>query len=241
MPGRSLQSQSTTIFTNVDRTVTREIDVRLLEYGDVFRVPPDTRIATDGIVVFGGSEVDESMVSGESLPVAKSIDSEVFAGSINGTGTIDVAVTKLPFENTISKIAELVDEAELNKPRIQAIADKFAGYFVPFILFLTMTVYIVQFVVGFNIRQLTKPRAAVEAISYAIAALVVSCPCAIGLAVPMVVFIANGLAAKHGVVLKDPQVVELLRKTTDVVLDKTGTLTDDNMTMVTERYLATDE
>ncbi|KAF2098307.1 Cu2+-exporting ATPase [Rhizodiscina lignyota] len=233
---RSLQSTTALIYTNRERTMTREIDVRLLEHSDVFRVAPESRIVTDGTVVYGGSEVDESMVTGEPIPVAKSIDSQVVAGSVNGFGALDVALTKLPFENTISTIATMVDEAELSKPRSQAIADQFAGYFVPVVLVITVVVFVIQILVRKFALRVSAADAAVDAITYAIATLIVSCPCAIGLAVPMVVVIASGVTAKRGVVMKDPQMVEIARKTTHVVFDKTGTLTEESMTVTAEYY-----
>jgi len=136
---RSLQPAKALLLSK-DRRTTTEIDVRLLQYGDIFRVPPDSRIVTDGIVVHGGSEVDESMVTGESMPVAKAIGSKVIAGSVNGSGMIDVLLEKLPWENTISTIATMVDEAELSKPKVQKLADKIAGYFVPVIVTITVIV-----------------------------------------------------------------------------------------------------
>lgn len=133
---------------------TRLIDARLLQYGDVFKVPPETRIVTDGKVMHGGSEVDESMITGEPLPVAKAKGSLVQAGTNNGRGTIIVTLTKLPHENTISNIATLVENAELTKPKAQAIADRIATWFVPVITVIALSVFIIWITVQ---RYVTVP------------------------------------------------------------------------------------
>lgn len=204
---------------------THTIDARLLQYGDIFRVTPHANVVTDGVIVRGETEIDESMLTGESKPINKTLGSEIIAGSTNGWGTIDVRITRLPSENTISTIAKLVDEAAFSKPPIQEIVNKVAGYFVPFMIGLTIVVFVVQILHRIMAEHKGKPKAFADALQYAIAVLIVSCPCAIALAVPMVVFIAGGVAAKHGVVLKDPIVLEVASKTSHVVFDKTGTLT----------------
>ncbi|KAF3006579.1 hypothetical protein E8E13_006813 [Curvularia kusanoi] len=218
---------------------TKEIDARLLQYGDYFKVLPHTRIVTDGTVSYGGSEVDESMLTGESIPVAKGVHSNVFAGTMNGNGTLIVALKALPHENTVHKIAAMVECAELTKPKIQALADCLAGYLVPLIAAAAYIVFMVWFLTGRLEHKQSWSAAAIRAITYAIATLVVSCPCAIGLAVPMVVLIAGGVAARYGVVFKNPQMLEVARNATDVVFDKTGTLTTSYFTVVNEQYFGT--
>ena len=161
------------------------IDARLLQYGDRFKVLPDSRVPTDGTVVSGTSEADESMVTGESRPVLKELKSNVIAGSINGPGTLVVRLTRLPGENTISTIASMVDEAKLSKPKIQDMADRVASYFVPVVLLLTVLTFVVWVAVGIAVRHQPGSEAAINAITFAISVLIVSCPCAIGLAVPM--------------------------------------------------------
>lgn len=214
-----------------------EIDTRLFQYGDIFRVMPYSRIATDGTVVSGASEVDESLMTGESLPVAKTVGSAVIAGSVNGASVLDVRVTRLPGENTVSTIAMMIDEAKASKPKIQATADRVAGYFVPFVVVLTTIIFVVRMAVSIFVNDRTPSAAAVEAITFAIAVLIVSCPCAIGLAVPMVIVIASGVAAERGIVFKDAETVELARKASHVVFDKTGTLTWNELTVSVEQYL----
>ncbi|KAF2636607.1 copper-translocating P-type ATPase [Massarina eburnea CBS 473.64] len=214
-----------------------EIDTRLLQYGDVFKVSPDCAIPTDGMVLSGASEIDESMITGEAMPVAKTVKSIVRAGTINGSGTLTIRLTRLPGDNTISTIANMVDEAKLSKPKIQDIADRVAGYFVPMIVALTMVTFVIWIVVGVAIKKQTAPSAAVQALTYAITVLIVSCPCALGLAVPMVIVIASGVAAQRGIIFKSANSIEVAYKTTDVVFDKTGTLTRGELSISSEEWL----
>ncbi|KAH9867254.1 hypothetical protein IAQ61_007846 [Plenodomus lingam] len=235
---RSLQTP-TAILVNGEGSK-EEIDARLLQFGDIFRVAPDTRIPTDGTVVNGVSEVDESMLTGESKPVYKQTGSSVIAGSINGSGMLTVRLTRLPGNNTITTIACMVDEAKLSKPKIQEIADKVASYFVPVVVALTIITFVIWVAVGIAVRRQSGSEATIEAITYAITVLIVSCPCAIGLAVPMVIVIASGVAAKRGVVFKSSNSIEVAYKTTDVVFDKTGTLTTGELAVTHEEYFAED-
>ena len=209
----------------------QEIDVRLLHYGDHFKVLPDSRIPTDGTVVTGSSEVDESMLTGESVPVEKRVQSRVIAGTMNGSGSLIVRLTRLPGDNTVTTIAAMVDEAKLSKPKLQDLADKVASYFVPVVIILTVTVFVVWIAVGIAVQQKSGSEATVDAITYAITVLIVSCPCAIGLAVPMVVVIASGVAAERGVIFKSASAIEVAYKTSHVVFDKTGTLTQGKLTV----------
>ncbi len=231
---RSLQATTAILVTNGKGEM--EVDTRLLQYGDVFKVVPDSRIVTDGTVLFGTSEVDESMMTGEARLVEKRVGSSVVAGSLNGSGLLDIQLTRLPGDNTISTIAGMVDEAKLSKPKIQETADHVAGYFVPVIITLTIITLIIWIAVGITVRKQTGSEAAIQAITFAIAVLIVSCPCAIGLAVPMVVVIAGGVAADHGVVFKTAETIEIARKASHVVFDKTGTLTQGKLAVTAEEY-----
>lgn len=217
------------------------IDARLLQYGDLFKVMPDSRVPTDGTVISGTSEVDESMVTGESTPVLKEPKSMVIAGSINGPGALVVRLTRLPGDNTISAIASMVDEAKLSKPKIQEMADKVASYFVPVVLLLTILTFAVWVAVGVAVRHQSGSEAVANAITFAISVLIVSCPCAIGLAVPMVVVIATGVAADRGVIFKTAQSIEIAHKASHVVFDKTGTLTEGKLTVVSEEWVDPDD
>ncbi|KAK1756608.1 copper-translocating P-type ATPase [Echria macrotheca] len=234
---RSLQASSATIVDEHGHGA-RDIDARLLQYGDFFKVAPDSRIPTDGTVVSGISEVDESMVTGESSPVEKRRKSAVIAGTINGSGTLVVRLNRLPADNTITAIATLVDEAKLTKPKIQDLADKVASFFVPVIVTIAVITFVSWLAFGMRVQGKSGSSAAIQAVTYAITVLIVSCPCAIGLAVPMVIVIGTGLAAHHGVVFKSSESIEVAHKAKHVVFDKTGTLTQGKLSVAREEYTA---
>ncbi|PSN65734.1 cation transport ATPase [Corynespora cassiicola Philippines] len=213
-----------------------EIDARLLQYGDRFRVQPHSRVPTDGRVVSGASEVDESMLTGENLPVAKQRGDHLIAGTVNGPGILEVQVTRLPGRNTVTDIAELVEEAANSKPRIQDVADRVASWFVPVVTACALITTIIWIAVGLRIRNESTGKAIADAITYAVAVLAVSCPCALGLAVPMVLVVAGGIAARGGVIIKSAQCTATAYKVTDVVFDKTGTLTESDFDVLDEVY-----
>lgn len=231
---RSLQA-STAIL--VDAACERDIDIRLLQHGDTFKVLPDCKVATDGTVLSGSSEVDESMITGESRPVEKHVGSPVIAGSINGGGTLVVRLSRVPGDNTISSIAAMVDEAKLSKPKLQDLADQVASYFVPVVVSLTIITFCIWVGVGIGVQGKSGSEAIIQAVTFAITVLIVSCPCAVGLAVPMVVVIASGVAAERGVIIKSASTIEVAHKTSHVVLDKTGTLTEGRLTVVRQAYI----
>ncbi|OTB05507.1 hypothetical protein M426DRAFT_319772 [Hypoxylon sp. CI-4A] len=236
---RTLQA-STAILIAKDGSET-EIDTRLLQYGDSFKVVPHSQVPTDGVVLSGVTEVDESMLTGESRPVEKKPGSTIIAGSLNGPSTVTARLTKLPGENTISTIAGMVDDAKLSKPKIQDLADRVASFFVPAVISLTIIVFVVWVGVGIRSQGKSGSEAVTQAITYAITVLIVSCPCAIGLAVPMVIVIACGVAAEKGVIFKASEAVEVAHNTTHVVFDKTGTLTNGKLCVATEEYVNTHE
>lgn len=238
---RSLQAQTALLVDKSNSSEAKGIDVRLLQYGDTFKVLPDVRIPTDGTVTSGSSEVNESMLTGESRPVEKNPKSRVIAGTINGSGSLIVKLTRLPGDNAINTIAAMVDEAKLSKPKIQELADKVASYFVPVIVGLTIITFVVWVAVGITIQGKTGSEATVQAVTYAITVLIVSCPCAIGLAVPMVVVICSGIAAERGVIFKSAHAIEVAHKASHVVLDKTGTLTQGKLGVAVEHYLGNGE
>ncbi|KAL4778181.1 E1-E2 ATPase-domain-containing protein [Aspergillus varians] len=233
---RSLQTPTATLVGESGANE-QEVDVRLLQYGDIFKVVPDSKIPTDGTVISGSSEVNESMITGESIPVEKSAKSTVVAGSVNGSGTLIVRLTRLPADNTISMIAGMVDQAKLSKPKIQDMADRVASYFVPVVIVLTVITFAIWIAVGIAVRNQSGSKAATEAITYAITVLIVSCPCAIGLAVPMVIVIAGGVAAERGIIFKTADSIEVAYKTSHVVFDKTGTLTQGKLTVAVENII----
>jgi heavy metal translocating P-type ATPase len=232
---RSLQTPIATVVIEKDNT-DMEIDARLLQYGDLIRIAPESRVPTDGIVTSGTSEIDESMISGESQLVEKQPGSIVIAGSVNGPGVLTVRLGRLPGNNTISIIANMVDEAKLSKPKVQYIADKIASYFVPLAIVLAILTFVIWILIGLKVRHQSASQAFTEALTYGITVIIVSCPCAIGLAVPMVIVIAGGVAAKHGIIFKTASIIEIARKTSHVVFDKTGTLTEGKLSIKMEKY-----
>lgn len=229
--------QSSTAFLIVPEThEEQEIDARLLQYQDIFKVLPETSVVTDGTVIAGTSEVDESMITGEATLVPKSPGSPIVAGSINHSGILTVRLSLLPGENTIKAIGLMVDEAKSSKTKIQEIADRVASYFVPVIFVITVLVFVVWVAVGKVIRDYDSTTTCITAMTYAISALIVSCPCAIGLAVPMVLVVAGGVAAKHGVIYKSAETIEIARNLSHVIFDKTGTLTQGSLAVEAEIY-----
>ncbi|KAL8687971.1 MAG: hypothetical protein Q9224_005005 [Gallowayella concinna] len=231
---KSLQAENTLLVKQSGET--SQLDARLLQYGDTVVVPPHTKIVTDGEVVDGSSEVDESMITGESSPVAKTISDSVIAGTMNGPSPLTIRLNRLPGQNSITDIADLVENALWNKPRAQDLADKVAGWFVPVVVGISCVVFAIWVVIGFQVRNQGAGGSIGLAITYGIAVLAISCPCALGLAVPLVLIIAGGVAAKSGVVIKNASATERAYRTTDVVFDKTGTLTTGVLEVVVERY-----
>ena len=234
---RSLQISKALLVRDEDLSV-EEIDVRLLQYGDIVRIMPEAKAVTDGTVISGVSEMDESSVTGESHPVAKSKSSPIVAGSLNGPNTLDIRVTRLSSDNTISVIANMVDKAKLSKPKVQEMADRIAGHFVPIILLITLITFSISVAIRIAVRSQASSSAAIDALTTAIAVLIISCPCAIGLAVPMVIVIAGGVAAKHGIIFTTANSIENAHKATHVVFDKTGTLTQGHLAVVESKYFA---
>lgn len=233
----SLRSLQATTAVIVEDGQDKEVDARLLQYGDLFKVGPHSVLPTDGTVLSGSSEVDESMLTGESVPVFKKEGSSVIAGTVNGSGTLIARLSRLPGKNTVTDIAQLVEEAANSKPKLQDVADRVASWFVPVVTSVAIIVVVVWLVIGFKIRKYNTGKAISNAITYAVATLAVSCPCALGLAVPMVLVVAGGVAARSGVIIKSAESTERARKVTDIVFDKTGTITEGDLDVVEEEYL----
>ena len=231
----SLQSP-TAILIDPDSEKESKLDARLLQHDDLFKVLPDSSVVTDGLVISGESEVDEAMITGEARPVLKRPGMTVVAGSVNYSGPFVARVTRVPGENTISIIGTMVDQVKSSKPDIQELADRVASYFAPAILGLAFIVFITWLIVGETIRHQSAAVASVNAMTFSISVLIVSCPCAIGLAVPMVVVIASGVAARHGLIFKTADTIDVARNISHVVFDKTGTLTQGNLHVTNEEY-----
>lgn len=233
----SIRSLQPSMALLVDDAEEKEVDARIVQYGDILKIAPDSRVPTDGTVISGTSEVDESMMTGEVRLVAKTRGSTVIAGSVNVSGTLQIRVTRLPSDNSISAIAEMVDDAKMSKPKTQELVDVVAGYFIKVVLGLTGTTFVIWIAIGIKNGKDSTSEAAIQAITYAIAVLIVSCPCALGLAVPMVIVIAGGVAADHGIIFRSGEALESARKVSHVVFDKTGTLTEGKLCVSAVQYL----
>jgi len=194
----------------------KEVSIDEVKKEDILICKSGDKIAVDGIVESGKTYVDESFITGESIPVLKEKGSNVIAGSINYDGYIEYRAKKIGRESTISEIVKLVVEATNTKSKIQKLADRISGYFVPIILLLAILTFVIQWVCGVSFEQ---------ALIHMVTVLVVACPCALGLAVPLVVVVSNGLCAKKGLFLRNGEVLEKARNIDTIVFDKTGTLT----------------
>ena len=235
---KSLQARSALLVDTADSSVekVRDIDVRLLELGDEFRVEPSSSVATDGIIVSGISEFDESVLNGEATLVGKAKGSSVIAGSVNRGDVVVVQVTRLPGDNTIDDIAGMVEEVTHSKTKAQQTADEVARWIVPASATVAILTLIVWFTINTSYRHQSTSSAILNAIPYAISVLVVCCPCAVAFAVPMVLVIASGVGARHGVIFRSAEAMRVARKVTHVVFDKTGTLTEGCLLVVSEEY-----
>ncbi len=211
----NLVPKTATVIRNGKQQTIAAQDVLL---DDLIEVRPGAAIAVDGVVTDGSTYIDESMVTGESVPVAKAAGDMVIAGTINGTGSIQFRATAIGADTTLAKIVAFVESAQASKPRIQGIADRVVAYFVPAVLLIALaTVLVWLFVIpGGSIDQ---------ALVHAVAVLIIACPCAMGLAVPTSVMVGTGRAAQQGILFRSTDAIESLSKVDVVAFDKTGTLT----------------
>ncbi len=195
-----------------------EVEVEEVEVGDIVVVRPGEKIAVDGVVVSGFSTVDESMLTGESLPVEKEPGAEVIGGTINQSGSFRFRATKVGRDTALQRIIELVSQAQSSRAPVQRLADKVSAYFVPSV----MIIAIIAFVLWFDFGP--EPRLT-NALLVFVAVMIIACPCALGLATPTAITVAVGAAAGKGVLIKGGEVIEQLARINAVVFDKTGTLT----------------
>ena len=235
---RSLQPQSALLvdMSAPNGNTAEEIDVRLLQLGDTVEIKPGHAAPTDGVMLLGESKFDESILTGEDGLILKSEGCAVIAGSTNKSAAVVIRASRLPGGNSISDIADMVDEVSQSKPRSQLIADEIACWVVPAVGILAVSTLLVWFLIGKLVRNEPAGSAILHAVPYAVSVLVVSCPCAIGLAVPIVQVVASNIAAKHGLILKSSEVMTMARKVDHVVFDKTGTLTNKEMSVLDEHY-----
>lgn len=198
----------------------KEVTIDEVKKGDILIVKPGNRFAVDGSIVKGNAHVDESFISGESLPVKKGIDDKVVAGSINLDGEVLYKAENIGRDSTISEIVRLVVEATNTKAPIARIADKVSGIFVPIVIVLAVITLLVHLILGFSFN---------ESIVYFVTVLVCACPCALGLATPLAIVVSEGLCAKNGILVKKSDILENAKKIDVIVFDKTGTLTYGNL------------
>jgi Cu+-exporting ATPase len=198
-----------------------EIDVPLSEIvvGDKLRIRPGEKVPVDGVVIEGRSAIDESMVTGEPVPVEKSEEAQVVGGTINGNGTLVIRAERVGSETLLAQIVKMVSEAQRSRAPIQRLADKVAGYFVPAVLGVAVIAAMAWSIWG------PEPRLA-HALVIAVAVLMIACPCALGLATPMSIMVATGRGAHEGVLVRSAEALETLEKVDTVIIDKTGTLTE---------------
>jgi len=202
-----------------------DVPLEHVRAGDRLRVRPGEKIPVDGAVLEGQSSVDESMVTGEPIPVQKQPGDGVIGATINGTGALVMRAERVGAETLLSRIVAMVAEAQRSRAPIQKLADRVAGYFVPIVVLIAVVTFIVWALLG------PQPRMA-YAIVNAVAVLIIACPCALGLATPMSIMVATGKGATLGVLFKNAEAIEVLRNVDTLVVDKTGTLTEGKPRLV---------
>jgi Cu+-exporting ATPase len=209
-----LQPATATVFRNNTET---ELPIDQLVLNDIIIIKPGDKIPVDGIVTSGYSSIDESMITGESIPVEKTVNDTVTGGTINTTGTFKFKATKIGQDTFLNRIINLIQETQMSHAPIQDIADTISAYFVPGILVIATVSFIVWFWI------LNQPF--IFSLSVFITVLIIACPCSLGLAIPTAVMVGTGLAAKHGILIKDISVLQSAEKLNVIIFDKTGTLT----------------
>lgn len=202
----------TVVYQDREENILTE-DVKI---GDIIKVVPGERIAVDGIVIKGNTTIDNSAITGESMPLDIEVNDNIMAGSVNNSGLIYIKATSTGTNSTISKIINLMEEASATKAPISKLADKISSIFVPVVIALSIISFITWILLGYEFTF---------AFSIAIGVLVISCPCALGLATPVAMMVANGKAAENGILVKNAESLELLHKIDSMVFDKTGTIT----------------
>ncbi|CAD6260039.1 unnamed protein product [Miscanthus lutarioriparius] len=220
----------------------KEIDSRLIQKNDVIKVVPGGKVASDGFVIWGQSHVNESMITGESRPVAKRKGDTVIGGTVNENGVLHVRATFVGSEGALAQIVRLVESAQMAKAPVQKFADHISRVFVPLVILLSMLTWLAWFVAG---RLHSYPHSWIPqsmdsfqlALQFGISVMVIACPCALGLATPTAVMVATGVGASHGVLIKGGQALESAQKVDCIVFDKTGTLTIGKPVVVDTKLL----
>ena len=196
------------------------VPVADLQVGDLFVVRPGEKVATDGVVVEGESAVDQSMLTGESVPAEVAVESEVAGATINTYGRLVVRATKIGADTALAQIARLVDQAQSGKAPVQRLADRVSSIFVPVVIVLALATFA---------GWLASGASASKAFTAGVAVLIIACPCALGLATPMALMVGTGRGAQLGILINGPEVLEQTRRIGTIVLDKTGTITEGKM------------
>ena len=199
------------------------VSINDVRKNDVLIIRPGESIPQDGLIISGSSSVDESMITGESLPIEKNIDDEVIGGTINTTGTITVKVSKSSNMTVLSNIINLTKKATTEKIPIERFADKISKYFVFGVISISLITLIVWYIVSKDLEL---------SLNFALSVLVISCPCALGLATPAAIAVASGRSAKEGVLIKKPEILEVVGSLNTIIFDKTGTLTKNSLNVV---------
>ena len=203
-----------------------DVDLASVAKGDRLRIRPGEKVPVDGRVIDGRTNIDESMITGESMPVQKATGDRVTGGTVNQTGSIIIQAERVGAETVLSQIVSMVAEAQRSRAPIQGLADKVASWFVPAVIAVSVLTFIVWSLLG------PEPRFA-HAIVNAVAVLIIACPCALGLATPMSIMVGVGRGAQAGVLIKKAESIELMEKVRTLVVDKTGTLTEGRPTVTT--------
>ena len=195
-----------------------EIPVDAIQKGDLLRVRPGEKVPVDGVIVEGQSNVDESMITGEPMPVTKGAGDKVVGATVNQTGSFLMLAERIGSETLLAQIVQMVAEAQRSRAPIQKLADTVSGYFVPAVISIAVITFIVWSIIG-------PPPAMAYALVNAVSVLIIACPCALGLATPMSIMVGVGRAAQAGILVKNAEAIEITEKVTHLITDKTGTLT----------------
>jgi len=204
----------------------RDVPLAQVQPGDLLRVRPGEKVPVDGVVIEGRSSVDESMITGEPMPVEKAPGSKVTGGTVNGTGSFVMRAERVGEATLLAQIVRMVGEAQRSRAPIQRVADKVAAWFVPIVIAAAIVTFIVWLLVG------PEPRLA-HAIVNAVAVLIIACPCALGLATPMSIMVGTGRGATAAVLVRNARALEVMEKVDTLIVDKTGTLTEGKPRLVT--------
>ncbi|WAQ83959.1 hypothetical protein PtA15_4A410 [Puccinia triticina] len=250
----SLCPPSATLYLDPpDCTQERKLPTELIEVGDILKIIPGDKIPADGTVVSGESSIDESMVTGEAMPVSKGVGDQVIGGTVNGFGTFNMLVSRAGSDTALSQIVKLVEEAQTSKAPIQAFADTVAGYFVPTVLALGLLTFVGWMVISHTsiidyippLRRLFLTSTAQDGngggkfmtcLKLCISVIVVACPCALGLSTPTAVMVGTGIGAQNGILIKGAGPLEAANTIDKIILDKTGTLTTAQLEVASIRW-----